>query len=121
MTDTPKRDYTVAIIGSGFGGTMTGIPLAQAFTERNQGKPPDRIFDYSRWPQGGDNPTRKKYFDRGRHAIGYSVLSALKAGNSLPLRNDLEPTLKKQVLDAAVNTGLSNIVARTARLEPHWD
>jgi len=38
MPQTAKRDHTVVIIGTGFGGTMTGIPLAQAFKERNKGE-----------------------------------------------------------------------------------
>ena len=243
MSQSIKRDHTVVIIGTGFGGTMTGIPLAREFTKRQQGetvlmlergtwwttpvstvqdkeiktaeflgnkkqpfqywssqnhfrgfidvfsrcfrrtrdeniftklfkslrnedglfeftilgtrgflglfgkksdgisvirasgvgggslvysnitiRPPDLIFDDPRWPQGWDAAARKKYFDRARHAIGYSVLSALTAGDAnIPLRSDLEPNLKKQVMDAAVNTGLSNIIARTARLDPHWD
>jgi choline dehydrogenase-like flavoprotein len=43
MVQTRKRDYTVVVIGTGFGGTMTAIPLAQAFTDRNKGKPPESI------------------------------------------------------------------------------
>ena len=38
MSQTIKRDHTVVIIGTGFGGTMTGIPLAQKFTERAKGE-----------------------------------------------------------------------------------
>lgn len=38
MTQTTKRDHTVVIIGTGFGGTMTGISLANAFKERNKGE-----------------------------------------------------------------------------------
>jgi hypothetical protein len=33
MAQTTKRDYTVVIIGTGFGGTMTGIPLPRPFYE----------------------------------------------------------------------------------------
>ena len=250
MTQPLKHDHTVVIIGTGFGGTMTAIPLAQKFTERNQGKPPeaietvlmlergtwwttpvstvqdkeiktadflaaqkpsqpvqywssqnyfrgfldifsrcyrrtkdeniftklfkslrneDGLYDFTimgkrgflglfgrksdgitvvrasgvgggslvysnitiqppdfifnqKWPASWDAATRKKYYARARHAISYGVLSALKAGEAnLPLRNNLDPNLKKPVLDLAVNTGLSNIVMRTARLEPHWD
>src|SRR5438445_3526640 len=43
MTDTKKNDYTAVVIGTGFGATMTAIPLAQEFTKRNQGKPEDTI------------------------------------------------------------------------------
>ena len=38
MVQTTKRDHTVVIIGTGFGGTMTGIPLAQAFKDRSKGE-----------------------------------------------------------------------------------
>jgi len=38
MSQTIKRDHTVVIIGTGFGGCMTGIPLAQAFKDRNKGE-----------------------------------------------------------------------------------
>src|SRR5690349_5469934 len=248
MAQTKKHDYTVVVIGTGFGGTMTAIPLAQTFTDRNKDKapesietvlmlergtwwttpvstvldkevktadflkdnktpiqnrslqnyfsgfldifrrccrrtsdeniftklfktlrnedglydftmmgtrgflglfgrksdavtvlrasgvgggslvysnitiqPPNFIFD-QKWPASWDAAARKKYYARARHAISYGVLSALKAGDAnLPLRSDLAPDLKKPVLDLAVNTGLSNIVMRTARLEPHWD
>src|SRR5712691_2629590 len=38
MSQTTKRDHTVVIIDTGFGGTMTSIPLAQKFTERAKGE-----------------------------------------------------------------------------------
>jgi cation diffusion facilitator CzcD-associated flavoprotein CzcO len=38
MAQTTKRDHKVVIIGTGFGGTMTGIPLAQKFKERVKGE-----------------------------------------------------------------------------------
>src|SRR5437588_12058448 len=43
MAATKKYDYTAVIIGTGFGATMTAIPLAQEFTRRNQGKPAETI------------------------------------------------------------------------------
>jgi hypothetical protein len=38
-----KHDYTAIVIGTGFGATMTAIPLAQKFTERNKDKPIETI------------------------------------------------------------------------------
>jgi len=38
MSHSTKRDHTVEIIGTGFGGTMTGIPLARAFKDRMKGE-----------------------------------------------------------------------------------
>jgi hypothetical protein len=109
-----KSDGITVVRASGVGG---GSLVYSNITIQ----PPDFIFD-QKWPASWDAATRKKYYARARHAISYGVLSALKAGDAnLPLRSDLDPSLKKPVLDLAVNTGLSNIVTRTARLEPHWD
>jgi cation diffusion facilitator CzcD-associated flavoprotein CzcO len=38
MSQTKKHDHTVVIIGTGFGGTMTAIPLATEFTKRQKGE-----------------------------------------------------------------------------------
>src|SRR6266446_968338 len=43
MAQTKKHDYTVVVIGTGFGATMTAIPLAQKFTDRKKDKPQDPI------------------------------------------------------------------------------
>src|SRR5262252_6193884 len=43
MAQSKKHDYTAVVIGTGFGATMTAIPLAQEFTNRNSGKPPEAI------------------------------------------------------------------------------
>jgi choline dehydrogenase-like flavoprotein len=40
MVQPTKRDYTVIIIGTGFGGTMTAIPLADEFKKKDANKPP---------------------------------------------------------------------------------
>jgi hypothetical protein len=83
-------------------------------------QPPKSVFES--WPITWDAPpaaTEPKdhfeWYDLARHAIGYGVLSAWDscetgqipfAGPGLPSKN--------------VNTGLSNIVTRSARLDPHW-
>lgn len=81
-------------------------------------QPPDLIFDDERWSEGWkDKTTRQKYYDLARNAISYGVVAALKA-ETLP-----DAAQKKAALTApeSVNTGLSNIVMRTARLKPHWE
>jgi choline dehydrogenase-like flavoprotein len=83
-------------------------------------QPPQSVFDS--WPVTWDTPrpagepaSHDQWFDLARHAIGYGVLSAWDAwqnsqipftGNGLPKGN--------------VNPGLSNIVTRSARLDPNW-
>ena len=77
-------------------------------------RPPDLIFDDQRWPLDWTQKERDEYYDLARHAIGYSISSALKVrGTNLPYRDVKLPP-------ASVNSGLSNIIARTARLDPHW-
>ena len=238
MAQTTKRDHTVVIIGTGFGGTMTGIPLAQKFTERGKGEdilmlergtwwttpistvqdkevhaadflkekkqpvqywssqnsfrgfldifsrcfrrtkdenvftrlfkslrnedglydftimgtrgflglfgrksdgvtvirasgvgggslvysnitiqPPDFIFKEPRWPISWTDEEREDYFNFARHAIGFSVVSALtvRKAHNLPFNDP-----NRKMPPASVNSGLSNIAARTARLNPHW-
>ena len=70
-----------------------------------------------------DKAERQKYYDQARHAIGYGVVSALKAKelNRIPFFQDIPSADKDKILKDAANTGLSNIVMRTARLEPRWD
>ena len=79
-------------------------------------RPPDLIFDDPRWPVTWTPQQRDQYYDFARHAIGFGVLSALqaRAANNIPFRGAALPP-------ANINPGLSNIVARTARLNPHWD
>jgi len=79
-------------------------------------RPPDLIFDDGRWPVTWTPQQRDEYYELARHAIGYGVLSALAARkvNKIPFKGtDLPP--------GNINPGLSNIAARTARLNPHWD
>lgn len=82
-------------------------------------RPPDFVLDDPRWPINW-NGQRDAYFELARHAIGYGVLSAFqaRADGNIPYvdKNGLQ-TLPS----GSVNTGLSNIVTRSARLNPHWD
>jgi choline dehydrogenase-like flavoprotein len=79
-------------------------------------RPPDLIFGDARWPMTWTPQKRDEYYELARHAIGYGVLSALaaRAANNLPYKGAALPS-------GNINPGLSNIVARTARLNPHWD
>jgi len=238
MSQTTKRDHTVVIIGSGFGGTMTSIPLAQKFTERAKGEdilmlergtwwttpistvqdkevraadflkeknqpvqfwssqnsfrgfldifsrcfrrtkdeniftrlfkslrnedglydftimgtrgflglfgrksdgvtvvrasgvgggslvysnitiqPPDFIFKEPRWPISWTDAEREDYFNFARHAISFSVMSALavRKAHNLPFNDP-----NRKMPPSSVNSGLSNIAARSAHLNPHW-
>lgn len=226
MPQTTKRDHTVVIIGTGFGGTMTGIPLARQFKTRGKGetilmlergtwwttpvgtvqdkevkaydflrskkqpvqfwpaqnhfrglidiltrcyrrpknedglyeftllgkrrflglfgendgvsvirangvgggslvysnitiRPPDLVLDDPRWPVDWQGK-RDFYYDFARHAIGYSVMSALQARDdgNLPY---VDKNNTKAMPAGWANSGLSNIVTRSARLNPHWD
>jgi choline dehydrogenase-like flavoprotein len=106
-----KSDGVAVIRASGVGG---GSLIYSNITIQ----PPDLIFKDPRWPITWTNTQREDYFNFARHAISFSVLSALqvkKAGGSFPY---MEPTRKMP--PTSVNAGLSNIAARTARLKPHW-
>src|SRR6266576_4393513 len=61
--------------------------------------------------------TRTVYFIFARHAIGYSVLSALKVRG--PAHTPFQGT-EAPIKDVAANSGLSNIAMRSARLKTHW-
>lgn len=82
-------------------------------------RPPDLVLDDPRWPINW-NGQRDFYYDLARHAISYSVLSAFqaRADGNIPYVD--KHSLKTLPL-GSVNTGLSNIVTRSARLNPHWD
>ncbi len=237
MSQTKKHDHTVVIIGTGFGGTMTAIPLAKAFMDRKQGEdilmlergtwwttpvstvqdkeiktaeflankkqpvqywssqnhfrgfldifsrcyrrtkdenvftklfkslrnedglydftimgtrgflglfgrksdgvtvirangvgggsliysnitiqPPDFVLTDDRWPMSWTKQEREDYFNLARHAISFSVISALKARDAHQI-----PFTGVKMPGDAINAGLSNIVARSAHLKPHWD
>ncbi|MGI8845449.1 MAG: GMC family oxidoreductase [Thermoleophilaceae bacterium] len=91
--------------------------------------PPDFIFDDERWVTSWDKTKRQEYYDTARHAIGYGVYSMLRAKEDqdvkrIPLLNPSTPADKeavKHILEKAVNTGLANIVMRSARLNPNWN
>lgn len=81
-------------------------------------QPPNFIFNDPRWPISWTELEREFYFNFARHCISFSVMSALelkKAGHSFPY---MDPARKMPHL--SVNSGLSNIAARTTRLTPHW-
>jgi len=78
-------------------------------------QPPDFVFEDERWPTTWDPATRNAYFDLARDAIGFGVLFALHQRATAK-----DPALAGQPAPAKVNTGLSNIVTRSARLDPRW-
>lgn len=80
-------------------------------------QPPAFIFKDSRWPITWTDPEREDYYNFARHAIGFSVASALavRKAHNLPY---MDP--QRKMPPTSVNAGLSNIAARTARLAPHW-
>src|SRR5215216_3174580 len=88
-------------------------------------RPPDLIFNDSRWPLLWSKEERDYYYNLARHAIGYSVVSALKvAGGNDNANNDRFKNLpyvgESPPPEPRTNAGLSNIVTRSARLDPHW-
>ena len=78
-------------------------------------QPPDLIFDDDRWTVTWDQPTRNAYYDLARDAIGFGALFAL---HKRAVAKD--PGLATTPSPPAVNTGLSNIATRSARLDPRW-
>ena len=82
-------------------------------------RPPDLVLDDPRWPVDWQGK-RDHYYDLARHAISYSVMSALQARdeNNIPY---VDKNNTKAMPAGWVNSGLSNIVTRSARLHPHWD
>jgi choline dehydrogenase-like flavoprotein len=83
-------------------------------------RPPDLVLDDPRWPVTWTINERNQYYHLARHAISFGVLSALdaRAAGNIPY---VDAAGTKQLPPGAINTGLSNIVMRTTRLEPHWD
>src|SRR5207248_7932735 len=71
-------------------------------------RPPDLIFNDPRWPITWNSNERNAYYELAREAIGKGVLRALDN------RDKIVPPAD------AVNTGLSNIVTRSSRLDPKW-
>jgi len=115
----PKRfgggDGVTILRGNGVGG---GSLVYSNITIR----PPDLIFKDPRWPLSWDEEERHYYYNLARHAIGYGVVSALKVAgkknNGIPYEK--MPYVGESLPPDSVNAGLSNIVTRSARLDPHW-
>ncbi len=78
-------------------------------------RPPGFIFEDARWPLTWTPAERDAYFNLARHAIGFGVVSALesRAADNIPYRGEKPPP-------HSGNSGLSNIVMRSGRLDPHW-
>lgn len=91
-------------------------------------QPPDFIFEHQDWRSvNWDLDSRNRYFQLARDAIGYGVVYALN--NRKPDSPDGKPNAvmetgtddeKKGLAKLKINTGLSNIATRSARLEPGW-
>jgi choline dehydrogenase-like flavoprotein len=82
-------------------------------------RPPDLVLDDPRWPVDWQGK-RDHYYDLARHAISYSVVSALQARDDANIPY-VDKNNTKAMPAGWVNSGLSNIVTRSARLTPHWD
>jgi choline dehydrogenase-like flavoprotein len=79
-------------------------------------QPPDLVFEDPRWaPVSWRAAERNGYYELARDAIGFGVLYALHQRDVAQ-----NPTLAAAPVPAKVNTGLSNIVTRSARLDPRW-
>jgi choline dehydrogenase-like flavoprotein len=76
-------------------------------------RPPELVLTGAEWPLSWDKPARDRYYELARDAIGTGVLWALNQRDGNP------PT--PAVPGPKVNTGLSNVATRTARLDPRWD
>src|ERR1051326_3102552 len=80
-------------------------------------RPPDFIFDdNNNWPLTWTKAERNSFYDLARSSIAKGVLWALEQ----PGQNLLTPAPGVIPSAGAVNTGLSNIVTRTAKLDPNW-
>src|SRR5438128_11497196 len=105
-----KSDGITVIRASGVGG---GSLVYSNITIQ----PPDFVLTDERWPISWSDAEREDYFNFARHAIGYSVMSALEVrkAHNLPFNDP-----NRKMPPSSVNSGLSNIAARTAHLDPHW-
>jgi cholesterol oxidase len=101
-----KSDGVTILRASGVGG---GSLVYANVTIR----PPNFVLEDPRWPLTWDSDERNRYFEIARHAIGYGVISARmrEAAGGIP---------GPGVPGVAINTGLSNIVTRSSRLDPRW-
>src|SRR5262249_35253749 len=98
-----KDDGVSILHASGVGG---GSLIYSNITVR----PPELIFQHPRWDGVWTAAERDAYYDLARDAIGNGVLVARASRQNPP-----PPSFP-----ASVNTGLSNISSRSARLDPHW-
>ena len=78
-------------------------------------RPPDFVLDDARWPLTWTPTERDYYYELARDAIGIGVLWTLNRRQTK--RDD---SFKSAVAAGKVNTGLSNIVTRSARLDPRY-
>lgn len=78
-------------------------------------RPPNFIFDDPRWPLTWTHADRDAFYELARNSIGHGVLWALNQPGQ-----DLVPPPPVVVQAGSVNTGLSNIVTRSAGIDPHW-
>jgi choline dehydrogenase-like flavoprotein len=78
-------------------------------------RPPDAVTEDPRWPLTWTPQQRDEYYDLARAAIG---LGAIKALYDRDVAGD--PTKASPTPPKPVNTGLSNIATRSARLDPRW-
>lgn len=109
-----------------FGGESDGVSIVRACGVGGGSlvysnitiRPPDIVFKDERWPLSWSDERRHHYYELARHAISYGVISArdAEAKDNIPYKDPGTGGLPP----GAINTGLSNIVARTARLDPHW-
>jgi choline dehydrogenase-like flavoprotein len=78
-------------------------------------RPPDFIFQP--WKGFDWKGQQDRYFELAKHAIGYGVIDAWLQDTAGNIPYTKTPTISPK----AVNNGLSNISARTARLDPRWE
>lgn len=78
-------------------------------------RPPDAVTEDPRWPMSWSAQERDDYYDLARDAIGLGVGYALYQRDVGRDASKASTTPPKPV-----NTGLSNIATRSARLNPRW-
>ena len=115
MTTFGKRGFLGLFGGKNDGVTIvraSGVGGGSLVYSNVTIQPPDLIFEDPAWPTTWTRDERNQWFEKARDAIGFGVLYALETRkpSGVPDPNKLK-----------INTGLSNISARTARLDPHWD
>jgi cholesterol oxidase len=103
-----QNDGVAVVRASGVGG---GSLIYSNITIR----PPNFIFDDPRWPLTWSSTERDSFYDLARDAIGKGVLWALEQPGQ-----SLIPPAAPVAAANPVNAGLSNIVTRSAGLDPHW-